>query len=46
MPMFEEECDYDQASTGILNRKATDFTNSEENRCSMVDDVWGWREEK
>lgn len=45
--MFEdEECYYEDASTGILHKKDTKYTSCEENKCDMVDDVWGWKEEK
>jgi hypothetical protein len=42
----EEECFYEQASTGVLIKKETAFTNCEEGKNDMVDDVWGWKEDK
>jgi hypothetical protein len=42
----EEECFYEQQSTGVLCKKDTAFTSGEEQKGDMVDDVWGWKEEK
>jgi hypothetical protein len=41
----EEECFYEQPSTGVLSKKETGFTHCEE-KGDMVDDVWGWKEDK
>lgn len=41
----EEECYYEQPSTGVLCKKDTAFTHCEE-KGDMVDDVWGWKDDK
>lgn len=38
--------EYEQASTGVINRKTTGYTQSDEMKHIMVDDIWGWKEDR
>jgi hypothetical protein len=37
MIVFDEECYYDQGSTGIMSKKETRFTEYENDKCAFVD---------
>ena len=46
MMLFDEECNYEQCSTGLLSRKATCSVGEENEKISFVEDIWNWKSEK
>lgn len=46
MMFFEEECNYEQGSTGLLERKLTNCSDYGNDKNSFVEDIWNWRSDK
>lgn len=46
MMIFDEECSYEQCSTGVMMKKETMCMEYDNCKPSFVDTIWNWKGEK